>query len=296
MMLLRDIPDKLAVTAFVYQMYNYFTRAVPSAITKHTTLTPSTKERSGSSPLSSAANFDLSQFDQFTFKQLSPVPTEGLRDLSENKYSRHRDEEESKKGLEEEPTVEELHTPVKIEDSEKAPVSTSTPVSLDNHHDNQGPHPSPLLTHSNEKSSDHVTVKENKSALICLSNDEKNHNETKDSKSKLDLENAPRHLTPSPPLPSGDKIPGEKDEVKELNGERMDYSQTSSHPDQAVLSLNLSQNSVSDIQTTSTNDSSTSTRGTSDIESPKVLHVYVHISVLGYTHKLQSCFEYVIYI
>ena len=288
MMLLRDIPDKLAVTAFVYQMYNYFTRAVPSAITKHTTLS-STKERSGSSPLSSAATFDLSQFDQFTFKQLSPVPTEGPRDLSENKYSRHslKDEEESKKGLEEEPTVEELHTPVKNEDSEKAPVSTSTPVSSDNHHDNQEPHPSPVLTHSNEKSSDHVTVKENKSALICLSNDEKDHDETKDSKSKLDLENAPRHLTPSPPLPSGDKISGEKDEVevKELNGERMDYSQTSSHPDRAVLSLNLSQNSVSDIQRTSTNDSSTSTRRSSVIESPKVLHVYVHVSVLGYTHK-----------
>lgn len=269
MMLLRDIPDKLAVTAFVYQMYNYFTRAVPSAITKHTTLSSSTKERSGSSPLSSA-NFDLSQFDQFTFKQLSPVPTEGLRDLSENKYSRHsrKDEEESQKGLEEEPIVEELHTPVKNEDSEKAPVSTSTPVSSDNHHDNQEPHPSPVLTNSNEKSSDHVTVKENKSALICLSNDEKNHNETKDSKSKQDLENAPRHLTPSPPLPSGDKISHEKDEV-EVKGERMDYFQTSSHPDQAVLSLNLSQNSVSDIQTTSTNDSSTSTRRTSGIESPK---------------------------
>jgi hypothetical protein len=34
MMVTTTIPDKLSVTSFVYQMYQYFTRACPSAISR----------------------------------------------------------------------------------------------------------------------------------------------------------------------------------------------------------------------------------------------------------------------
>ena len=91
MMLLCDIPDKLAVTSFVYQMYNYFTRAVHSAITKPNI---GMKETSPSSPM----GFDLSKFEQFSINLTSTSPEGTLsssRSLIGNPYSRHSLKEET---------------------------------------------------------------------------------------------------------------------------------------------------------------------------------------------------------
>ena len=91
MMLLCDIPDKLAVTSFVYQMYNYFTRAVHSAITKPNI---GMKETSPSSPM----GFDLSKFEQFSIRLTSASPEGKLsssRSITNNPYSRHSLKEET---------------------------------------------------------------------------------------------------------------------------------------------------------------------------------------------------------
>ena len=140
MMLLRDIPDKLAVTAFVYQMYNYFTMAVPSAIVRPTGNTP--KEggpKSSPSPLSALGSFDFSAIEKMTFKNLSPTATEGSasqRNLIGNRWSKHslKEEQEMKEHKDQqernEPQEEEgvVHTPEKNDNSDN-PVSHSTPLS-----------------------------------------------------------------------------------------------------------------------------------------------------------------------
>ena len=83
MMLLCDIPDKLAVTAFVYQMYNYFTKSVPSAVTKY----KATSAKEAVSP-SAVAPFDLTQFDQFTLPALSP-DEKPSKSMANNPYVRN---------------------------------------------------------------------------------------------------------------------------------------------------------------------------------------------------------------
>ena len=80
MMLLSDVPDKLAVTSFVYQMYNYFTKDVHSAITKPSQVNEPT-----------SAAFDLSKFEEFSFNVTmnSESETPSSRSLTSNQYSRH---------------------------------------------------------------------------------------------------------------------------------------------------------------------------------------------------------------
>ena len=95
-MLLRDIPDKLAVTAFVYQMFNYFTMAVTSAIVKPTC--GATKDCSKPSPASPfSGGFDFSEIEKLTCKNLSPIVKDdpaSKRNLSGNKWSKHSLKEE----------------------------------------------------------------------------------------------------------------------------------------------------------------------------------------------------------
>ncbi len=139
MMLLRDIPDKLAVTAFVYQMFNYFTMAVPSAIIK--TSTGNSKEdgcKSSPSPLTGLGGFDFTEIEKLTCKNLSPTINEvepaSKRNMTTNKWSKHSLKEERE--LMENQQEEEIHshgdsegvvhTPEKHDDNE--PVSHSTPV------------------------------------------------------------------------------------------------------------------------------------------------------------------------
>ena len=87
MMLTSTVPDKLAVTSFVYQMNQYFTKAMPSAITRLESH-PGSNQQSPSG--SKTSPFDLSAFNKFTFDQLSPVASPlGHRDQTLNVYSRH---------------------------------------------------------------------------------------------------------------------------------------------------------------------------------------------------------------
>ena len=89
MMLTSTVPDKLAVTSFVYQMNQYFTKAMPSAITRSESH-PSSNQQSPSGSTSKTSPFDLSAFDRFTFDKLSPVASPlGHRDQTLNVYSRH---------------------------------------------------------------------------------------------------------------------------------------------------------------------------------------------------------------
>ena len=89
MMLTSTVPDKLAVTSFVYQMNQYFTKAMPSAITRSESH-PSSSQQSPSGSTSKTSPFDLSAFDRFTFDKLSPVASPlGHRDQALNVYSRH---------------------------------------------------------------------------------------------------------------------------------------------------------------------------------------------------------------
>ena len=90
MMLLADIPDKLAVTSFIYQMYNYFTKAERSAITKHESLAGDTQKDSGSSP-NAVSPFDLKKFEEF---RVSPVPSDAPAiHTGMGRYSRYNSKE-----------------------------------------------------------------------------------------------------------------------------------------------------------------------------------------------------------
>ena len=83
MMLTSTIPDKLAVTSFVYQMYMYFTRATLSAIAKYESGQGNNESQNKPSP------FDMTSFDQFTFDKLSPVASPQTKgDRLVNVYSR----------------------------------------------------------------------------------------------------------------------------------------------------------------------------------------------------------------
>lgn len=89
MMLTSTVPDKLAVTSFVYQMNQYFTKAMPSAITRSESH-PNSTQQSPCGSTSKTSPFDLSAFDRFTFDKLSPVASPlGHRDQALNVYSRH---------------------------------------------------------------------------------------------------------------------------------------------------------------------------------------------------------------
>lgn len=91
-MLLSDIPDKLAVTSFIYQMYNYFTKAERSAITRFESLAGAGETQKQTNPSPSATSpFDMKRFEIF---RLSPVPGESSSVHSGmGKYSRHSKEE-----------------------------------------------------------------------------------------------------------------------------------------------------------------------------------------------------------
>ena len=141
MMLLRDIPDKLAVTAFVYQMFNYFTMAVPSAIIKPTGNTKDDDSKPVPSPLSGLTGFDFTEIEKLTCKNLSPTATEdsaSKRNIAGNKWSKHNLKEE-RELMEQQRSREDetcnhgdtegvVHTPEKHEGNAE-PVSHSTPVS-----------------------------------------------------------------------------------------------------------------------------------------------------------------------
>lgn len=97
-MLLNSVPDKLAVTSFVYQMYNYFTKATISAVSKKAN--PPTAVASARESSSTAGNFvsssspidSVSQFNEkFTFDRMSsPVsPDAPLEKKTLPKYSRY---------------------------------------------------------------------------------------------------------------------------------------------------------------------------------------------------------------
>ena len=90
MMLLSDIPDKLAVTSFIYQMYNYFTKAERSAITRDESLAGQAQKESES--LTCTSPFDLSQFEKFRLSPVSPDSTT-THQFAMEKYSRHSREE-----------------------------------------------------------------------------------------------------------------------------------------------------------------------------------------------------------
>lgn len=81
-MLTSTVPDKLAVTSFVYQIYMYFTRATVSAIVKN-------ESGHGIKSQNTPSPFDMTSFDQFTFDKLSPVASPGVQGgRSVNVYSR----------------------------------------------------------------------------------------------------------------------------------------------------------------------------------------------------------------
>ncbi len=87
MMLTSTVPDKLLVTSFVYQMYQYFNRAMMSAISRDS------QGQSPSATTDKASPFDLSAFDRFTFDKLSPVTSPqnvvSRSGAGQNVYSRH---------------------------------------------------------------------------------------------------------------------------------------------------------------------------------------------------------------
>ncbi len=89
MMLTSTIPDKLSVTSFVYQMYQYFNRATVSAISRETGL----RAQSPNGSADKTSPFDLSVFNRFTFEKLSPVTSPqsvvSRTAVGQNLYSRH---------------------------------------------------------------------------------------------------------------------------------------------------------------------------------------------------------------
>ena len=96
-MLLNTVPDKLAITSFVYQMYNYFTKATISAVSKKSNL-PSAVATTGESSTADGAASSSSQIDsvsqfieQFTFNRMSsPVsPDVPPEKKTLSKYSRY---------------------------------------------------------------------------------------------------------------------------------------------------------------------------------------------------------------
>ena len=134
MMLTSTVPDKLAVTSFVYQMNQYFTKAMPSAITRSESH-PSSSQQSPSGSTSKTSPFDLSAFDRFTFDKLSPVASPlGHRDQTLNVYSRHSSRHNSLAELppedlpaslsQQQNVMKETHSGSNIS---TAAVSTSTP-------------------------------------------------------------------------------------------------------------------------------------------------------------------------
>lgn len=139
-MLLRDIPDKLAVTAFVYQMYNYFTMAVPSAIIKSTgSATKEEHAKTVPTPLEGLKSFDFSEIEKLTCKNLSPT-TKGepasQRNLTGNKWSKHslREEQEQQQQQNDQSSCSNegmVHTPEKNESisASDQPLTHSTPLS-----------------------------------------------------------------------------------------------------------------------------------------------------------------------
>lgn len=141
MMLLRDIPDKLAVTAFVYQMYNYFTMAVPSAIIKPMGATSKDEDaKNVPTQLEGLKSFDFSEIEKLTCKNLSPTTKEGelasQRNLSGNKWSKHSLKEEQEQLQQTEQSSYNhssegvAYTPEKIEPINRSePITHSTPVS-----------------------------------------------------------------------------------------------------------------------------------------------------------------------
>lgn len=100
-MLLASVPDKLAVTSFVYQMYNYFTKATVSALSKTGSLPSAVKTAGESSSVSAAASSSspidsVSQFNEkFTFNRMSsPVsPDVPPEKQTLSKYSRYSSKE-----------------------------------------------------------------------------------------------------------------------------------------------------------------------------------------------------------
>lgn len=89
MMLTSTVPDKLGVTSFVFQMYQYFTRAMQSAITRSENVSGSSQQ-SPTDNVGKTSPFDLSAFDRFTFDKLSPVASPLARSNQVlNVYSRH---------------------------------------------------------------------------------------------------------------------------------------------------------------------------------------------------------------
>ena len=111
MMLLSDIPDKLAVTSFIYQMYNYFTKAERSAITRDESLAGQAQKESES--LTCTSPFDLSQFEKFRLSPVSPDSTT-THHFAMEKYSRHSREETGAVETGNEDSVQPVAAPISI--------------------------------------------------------------------------------------------------------------------------------------------------------------------------------------
>lgn len=147
-MLLQDIPDKLAITAFVYQMFNYFTMAVPSAIIKSTAAGVKDGSKQCPSPLAGFGAFDFSEIEKLTSKNMSPTTKEdpaSKRNLTGNKWSKHslKEEQELMEQQQQQREREHLHgdeavlhgneegvvhTPQKADSSSSELITHSTPV------------------------------------------------------------------------------------------------------------------------------------------------------------------------
>lgn len=106
MMLLSDIPDKLAVIAFVYQMYNFFTKSNQSVITAYQSLAGSIPVTESSNSPGASSPFDIRRFGEFLVS--SPVETAPERS-GVDVYSRHTPKaEQDKKSAEVEPPKSEI--------------------------------------------------------------------------------------------------------------------------------------------------------------------------------------------
>ena len=122
MMLTSTVPDKLAITSFIFQMYNYFTKAMLSAITKDTS---NSQKNNAGSP------FDLSAFEQFTFDKLPSVSSQSSTSHGLQKYySKHHqrpsslDDHETSTKISPVPPPEESPTTI-YEEKEKPSMTPS---------------------------------------------------------------------------------------------------------------------------------------------------------------------------